>query len=162
MDVRFSKIRYSESDQNVELEWDETKGNDAVHSSLKSPSMPEPELVATLRAFKPEMLGVLELPRPYGENLEVHQVSISYRNDRRGIVISARKKLGDTNSPFNVHTPYLPEPDEGFANKGMSSQMVDLLNNLEKLAELYLDGQRAQQELALGSSAPSNVKHQLV
>jgi len=159
MNVKFSKLRYSESDQNVELEWDEEKGLDVVHSSLRSPAAPEPELVATLRAFKPELLRILELPRPYGENLDVHQITISYRNERRGIVISARKKLGDANSPFTIHTPYLPEPDEGYANKGMSSQMVDLLNNLEKLAELYLDGHRAQQALALGSTS-SNGKQE--
>lgn len=151
-DRRFTKIRYAESEGTVQLGYETRKGIDFEKSTFSSPATPEPMFVKTLRSFKDEFLRVLDLPKEYGENLEIYQISISYHNDTRGINITGKRKVSDLNSPFVPTTPYLPEPGENFTGGGMSSQLIELLDTLEQYAAAYLDGHRAQQELALDNT----------
>lgn len=158
---RFKKIRYADSDESVELEWETLKDVDVMEGSLKSPAPPEPMFVKTLRNLKMHFPQIFELPTAYFENddrpTEVYSVSISYRNGRKGYVITGKRAVPDYNSPYVITTPYLPEPDENFTS-GIPSALQIELNTLEDYAAAYLEGHRAQGELALTNSEESNGK----
>lgn len=148
---KFTRIKYLDKEEAVELEFDEVIGDLSKHSVVKGTSAPDPKLVETLRAFKPEMLYILELPEQYGEDMEVHQVSISYPAEKRGIVISAKRPVKHANSPFVPKTPFLVEPEDA-SQAGMTETMTTLLDELCVLAGEYLAGHRAQHELPLNGN----------
>lgn len=158
-DLKFTRIKYLDKEEAVELEYDEVNGDLSKHSAVKGTSAPDPKLVATLRAFKPEMLYILELPAEYGEDMEVHQVSISYPAEKRGIVISAKRPVKHANSPFVPKTPFLVEPEDA-SQAGMTEKMTELLDELCGLAGEYLAGHRAQQELPppIGNGAQMHIE----
>ncbi len=68
-----------------------------------------------------------------------------------GAVITASKKLLDSNSPFNINTPFKPseqynENDDSTANL-LSADTVGKLEALIYEAEKYISGKRAQLNL---------------
>jgi hypothetical protein len=149
--LKFTKIRYDGKLETVELDYDRKTGDITEPVRGMKGGAPVPKFVDTLRAFKVPMLTLLQLPGDYGENMEVNQISISYPNDSRGIVIVAKKPLPGCNSPLVLHSPYLPEPSEA-GKSGMTDEMIELLEELEGLAIAYVvEGERAQQELELAN-----------
>lgn len=151
-DLRFTRIRYAHKDElPVKLEWQDASGADTIKTSLESKSEPDPEFIKTLRAFRSEALKLCELPREWGDEAEVRQVTISWKEDRRSIQIMLVRPLPDSNAPLVLTTPSLPETETG---SGMSTAVLELLNKLEKLAEHYVAGERAQTELELEEDRP--------
>ncbi|MGH7469751.1 MAG: hypothetical protein ACRENP_17515 [Longimicrobiales bacterium] len=151
MNIRFTKIRYAQKDEKpVNLAWKDASGADSITTTLESASEPEPEFIKTLRAFRPEVLKLCRLPRAWGDDAEVRQVTIGWtKDDRRTVQITMVKPLPDSNAPLVINTPYLPEPAENGQGGGMSTNMMNLLDQLEQVAERYVAGERAQKELAL-------------
>lgn len=151
--MKFSKIKFN--GYRVELIWStRAPGSlDETETKLSSGAAPRPEFVAAFNAFKPLALDLLELPE-YGEGFIVTGLSINEEDNdgRGGLVITSMKTLKQANAPLVLNTPHLREPVDdnqdgaaGFYTEGMSGALATMLGE----AKRYVNGERAQQELAL-------------
>lgn len=144
---RFTRIKYD--GDTVELEFFVLVGATKFASDMSSPDAPGAEFEHALQAFKADVIKLIGLPKQWQIDVVIRSVSISYKNDyqNRGVVISFIKPIERANSPVNISTPYLPEPEEGDTGVGMTPAMIDHLDQLEKLAGLYLAGKTGQVDL---------------
>jgi len=95
---------------------------------------------------------ICELPEEY--QLYVLSVSISYSDeDIQGLVITCHRALKYSNAPLIINTPHFSrEPYSESADPEasvFSTECADDLDELERLAFAYLDGDRAQTSLGL-------------
>lgn len=150
--MRFSKIRYHRG--KVRLDWTTPNGEDKEHHWLESEDAPNRDFEKALEAFRADILSVLNLPKGYGEDLEVHTVSVDRdENGRFGVVISATKKVPA--GSFALSTPRLQEPAEDSKGgaKVLNDQQLERLQVLQAAAEAYAKGDRQQGELFEGPKA---------
>jgi len=147
--MRFTKITATAA-KGVELEWTtpaEKHPKTEVEHSLSSGEAPHPDFITALQGFVPEILKLLELPKGYGDELVVTSLSINYKADRLGMVVTAKKKLAGSNAPLVLHTPHLQEANDEETGGYLSDEMVRLLRVAGKHAKAYVEGARAQVEL---------------
>lgn len=151
--MKITKIKFK--DGRVELEYNvdikiknvegfETQTNELA---LKSTEKPAPEFDAALQALAEDVCEILELPEDYINGITVTGVSFSYSSGVMGAVITAKKTLKDSNSPFNLNTPFKPSKvyNEGAPEDNLlSSDTVAKLEYLMTQAEYYIEGRRAQ------------------
>jgi hypothetical protein len=146
--MRFTKITANE--KNAHLEWTtpaEKHPETQVEHSLYGSEGAHPEFIAALQGFVPEILKLLELPKGYEKNLVVTGLSMNYKSDRLGLVVTGTKKLDKSNSPFVIHTPHLREASDEEAGEYLSDDMIRLVRIAEDYAAAYVAGQRMQGEL---------------
>lgn len=145
---RFTKITANE--KHAHLEWTtpaEKHPETQVEHSLYGSEGTHPEFITALQGFLPEVLKMLELPKSYEKNLTVTGLSMSYKSDRMGLVVTCTKKLDKSNSPFVIHTPVLLEASDEEAGEYLSDEMIRLVRVAEDYAAAYVAGQRIQGEL---------------
>lgn len=150
--MRFTKIAADQ--KHAHLEWTtpaEKHPESQVQHSLYGSEGAHPDFLAVLQYFMPEVLKLLELPKSYEKNLTVTGLSMNYKSDRMGLVITCAKKLEKSNSPFVLHTPFLREASDEEAGEYLSDDMVELVRQAERFAERYVAGARAQGELFAGA-----------
>jgi len=149
---QFTKIK--STGKKVELRWvTSEKGADHEHH-VTSAQHPKPDFPKALNAFVPfvvELMGLADTA--FDSDLEVTGLSIDTgEDDRRGLIITCRKKLARTNGPLIFNTPHIREPkDEGGeppASGVWLEGMAEALARAEGEASGFLAGERAQTELA--------------
>lgn len=118
---------------------------------FKSTEKPAPEFKAILQDLAEDVCNILELDDNYITGIEVTGVSFSYTSDVMGAVITAKKTLVNTYSPFNLNTPFKPSKDYN-GNDDANTNLLDTttvtkLENLLAEAEDYINGKRAQEGL---------------
>lgn len=147
--MRFKKIRYH--DGNVDLEWTTPANEDGsgeITHHLKLDQEPEPEFGAAFGALTPHVIDLLGVPRKWGEDLIVYSVALSRdKNDRMGAVFSCTKPLDSFRGPLILNTPYIAEPDVDDSGPQMSSELLEVVRELERRAKRYVEGARNQGEL---------------
>ena len=152
--MQFTKIKAT--DKGVDIEWNtpaKKHSETSIDHVLKTKEPPHPDFVAALQAFKSEVLKLLELPAGYGKAMTVTGLALTHAKDRVGVVITSQRKLDGCNSPFNLHTPHLQEAgDDDSAGTWLSDDLLKLIGAVEKHAQDYIDGTRAQAELALAGA----------
>ena len=116
--------------------------------SMTSMDAPAPDFLNALAALVPHALGICELPTSYGDQMRVSGVSFSYSgdNDDMGAVITAQKKLLESNSPLVINTPH----NMSLSETGKNLLTVDCVKALEALQDAalsYVDGERAQMDI---------------
>ena len=160
--MKFSKIKWDGAC--VELQWtSKLDGAGEVTHALKSYDTPRPEFVAAMRALVPHVLEVLELDQAgWEDTLTVSGLSINEEDDgRRGLVCTCRRALDIANAPLIVNTPHIREFRDDEQLKGfLPDAMLAAMEAVEREAELYLAGKRAQGSLfdALVPSAYSGIE----
>lgn len=146
--MRFTKI--TASDKGAHLEWTtpaEKHPETKVQHTLEGDEAAHPDFIAALQGFVPEVLKLLELPDKYKKGLTVTGLSMNYKADRMGLVVTCQKVLEHSNSPLVIHTPHLREANDDETGEYLSDEMVELVAKAEKYAAAYVAGARAQVEL---------------
>lgn len=130
----------------TEIAWRQAKDNgDIDESSRKSTEAPRRELQRALQALASPFLALCELPQSFGGELIIQSIAIDYEKDgRRGLVITARKTIAASNAPLMVHTPRLPETEDG----GWPLEIPKLVQSVCAEAERFLNGEREQLTLS--------------
>jgi hypothetical protein len=146
-DIRFTKVKSDGSKVTLHYERERSDGTRDEYAMV-SADRPAPEFDAALNALAEDVIVVCELPASDKEKLTVRGVSLSHTNDIRGAVITAMKALTTANSPLVLNTPHLPESaysgSKTDPNPTMADGMVHRLDDLEREATRYVDGERAQ------------------
>ena len=152
----FTKIK--STGKKVELRWvTSEKGADHEHH-VKSAEEPRPELTDALNCFVPFVMELLGLEdTAFDEVLKVTGLSIDTGEDgRRGMIITCRKDLEHTNGPLIFNTPHIREAaedaEDGKATDGVGlwlAGMADALERADAAASGFVNGERAQLDLAL-------------
>lgn len=148
MSLVFQKI--SGSAKHVALKWTTTEGSSEISHELESDEAPRPEFVKALGAFLGFVLRICELTPKYGDGMEVTSLSISRnaKSGRLGLVITAKKPVAQSNSPFLIHTPHLSEASESEDGAGaFMVGMADCLDAAIEEATAYINGVRAQVDM---------------
>ena len=148
---QFHKIKYSK--ERVIIHYDEDLGSGTNELTLNSFQAPAPSFKKAFEFLEKWVNEICELNLK-GEDItsliEVIGVSFSWTNEIMGAVISAKKHLAETPAPLILNTPHKPsEPYGENADEMniMSSDLVADLEILQKEAEDYLNGKRAQTKI---------------
>ena len=144
MSRRVLKLSYDRKKVDVRYE----EGSDEFE--VISADGPAPRLVQALEALRPHVAAICELPAKYVADAEVRGVTFTYTKDLLGATITALKKVGTSNSPFAIHTPFTPESvaSETDGPKVCLSEDATLaLMEVQEAALDYVDGRRAQLSL---------------
>lgn len=120
--------------------------------TMRSVEEPDPALQKALDALPPLIRNLLELPDHWAEGkLSVVSISWSWSasTEVRGASICCRADLECATAPLIFNTPHLPY--EQYSERGqqpvMPDDLVDALDEVERQAERYLAGARAQEDL---------------
>lgn len=146
--MRFTKITANE--RGAHLEWTtpaEQHPETKVEHLMDGDEGAHPDFITALQDFVPEVIKLLELPTAYTTGLTVTSLSMNYKSDRLGLVVTCQKKLERSNSPFVIHTPHLREANDEETGEYLSDEVVALVQKVEKFAAAYVSGARAQGEL---------------
>lgn len=149
--MRFTKIKVNE--KAVELTWTTRKGSgETVTSQLASPQRPLPALLTALAAFRGYVLGLLNLPAEWLEEMAITTLSISDEDEqgRRGLIVTATRKISQANGrPVVLNTPHMREKIDGdTGTKGyLEPDDLELLAAAELAATAYVKGEREQVEI---------------
>ena len=137
---RLLKFSYSPKDSEVAVRYevDTPDGRIETHS-LEAAEEPAPALVAALALIAPHVCALCEFPPEWAAQLTVRGVTIK-RGESKGLTITALRKLKGLMTPLVVNTPFTTE-------FGLECDMA--LEELERLALGYVDGERAQGTLDL-------------
>lgn len=152
MSRRITKVKSKGS--TIEIHLVELQGKDEKDSIFKSTEKPSPEFDMALQSLVPAVYKILQLPRDWRTgSMQIGGVSFSMSEETgvEGAVITGRVGLDTCNAPFNFNTPHLPfdQYSAGGDSPTMDGGSIDLLAKVRDAAAAYLDGKRAQQELAL-------------
>ena len=150
---KFTKIKFD--GEKVHLAWTETAGPDGVDEvkcELSSNDLPHESFTAALLALKSTVTSLCDLPITWLENdlypLVVRSASINYEDGGlRGFVVTSLKYLPRTNAPMVLNTPHMREDDGESQGNCAPSDMVGLIEDLEREAVRYIKGHRAQGDL---------------
>lgn len=137
------KLAYSEKDHEILIRYRaETDTGHVETVTLESAEEPAPELVEALAGLAPHVCALAELPREWAAQLTVRGVTVT-RSEATGLTITALRKLKNLMTPLVINTPYTTE-------FGAACQTA--LDELERQALAFVDGERAQLELDLAAA----------
>lgn len=115
---------------------------------------PRPELYAALKALAPHAIEMCELPEDYLPKIDVRGVTFSYGGDNEvmGATIISQMELKNSYTKLNLNTPHkasapyseFSPPDE---MQLLSDNCIEALDELCDEVKLYINGERAQQNL---------------
>lgn len=160
--IRFRKIKYSDKDGKVTLEYD--KRNTKVKKrevwdehTMTCHEMPVPSFLRAMAGLVPHAVNICELPEEWAEDglLKVSSISISYSdNGTMGATITSQRKLSNSHAPLVLNTPHKPfeVADEADDSNVLSFSTVKAIDKLMEEALEYLNGERSQIEFELEST----------
>jgi hypothetical protein len=158
--MRITKVKY-ESNKKTGIErlviaYQEKNKNDGWDDmTLESAEAPRPEFTKRLQDLAPQVVEMCELPEDRQPRIKVRGVSFSYGGEKEvmGAVISASMELLHSVSPLNLVTAHKssePYSDGGFDERQiLAPKCCMALRELQREAMLFVNGERAQQELKL-------------
>lgn len=121
---------------------------------FKSYETQSPEFLKCLEPLKKYLLEALDLDEEYGEGMTITGLSLKEENpdgddiDNYGVVISAVKKLDNSNTPACINTPYIPPWRDENTLTIMSDDLAKEINIIIGFCERFISGkERAQGEL---------------
>lgn len=157
MRKRVLKFRYNPGDGKIFIKYECPSSASSVSDvfTMESCEAPVQELKDALQKMRDHVIDICEFPPPMNSGITIRGVTITYNDDDiQGLVITALRGLTYSNAPLIVNTPHFTrEPYSEGADPDMnvfSTECAEDLDGLERLAFLYVGGQRAQQELDLG------------
>lgn len=150
---RICKIKISKENR-VEINYQQKSQTDAWNDfSMSCVEKGEPALYLSLHELRQDVIEMCELPKDYTDRITVKGVSFSYGGEKEvmGATISAAMTLEYSNCPLNLNTPHKASDsyndNEADVKQLLSGDCVERLLALQKAAERYVDGVRAQGNL---------------
>lgn len=138
------KLSYAPKDHEIKVKYVQSTPDGRIETvTLESAEEPKAELVSALQAMVPHVIALGELPDEWADDLTVRGVTIN-RGEAVGLTITALRQLEDIMTPLVLNTPYTTE---------IGKNCLRELEELERQALAYVDGQRAQLQLGLREGA---------
>ena len=137
----------------VEIRYSEHHGKIDKEVIFKCPEKPHPDLDLAMSALVRDVYDILELPVDWApQRMRITGVSFSMSEETgvEGVVITGLVELKTSNAPFCFNTPHIPfdQYSEGGTSPVMPENTVRNLEEMKKEALAYVEGKRAQMELA--------------
>jgi len=148
MTTKIEKIKFDGS--TVTIRFSRSTGESTKEAiEVISEEAPLPEFIGALDALAPHVVSLCEFPEEYLKDLKVIAISISDTEGLMGAVISAKKKLKSSRSPFIIHTPHKTDldPSRKLTQKTLTIEQSTAIRNLIAEAERFLSGKRAQRTM---------------
>lgn len=150
---RICKIKISKENR-VEINYQQkSQSGEWNDYSMSCVEKGEPGLYTSLDELRQDVIEMCEQPDHYIDRITVKSVSFSYGGEKEvmGATISAAMTLLHSNCPLNMNTPHKASESyndyEADVNQLLSGDCVERLWALQKAAERYVDGVRAQGSL---------------
>lgn len=144
-----TRVKYDGTE--VQIAFEHTVGRTTVTSSVTSKEPPTPEFEEALKAltaFVPKLCKPVIVEKKFIELGTVTGISISRKNeDAPGYIITAKCPVDGVNSPLNIATPILVEPEEHSGEFAYRESLFVAFHAIEDEAEKYLRGQRSQVDM---------------
>jgi hypothetical protein len=144
---RLLKFKTGSSRTEVLAQYEIDRGNpdDGMDKiTLESSEMPSMAVIGALQAMARHMVDIAELPADWLDDLTIIGVTVTHTNDVQGLVITATRKLENSNAPLVLNTPHFTRcsyNEDPVDDKGIfSGDCGDDLDALEKLVFAYVDG----------------------
>lgn len=151
--MRIKKVKFS-SDEKIHLSYEVKSTSGKISEfTLVSSEKAAPSFYQTLQKLRNSVLELCELPSNEESKIHVSGVSFSFAgdNDTMGAVITAQRRLSNSNAPLNLNTPHKAvEPygdGKADAKQLLPDECIDVLNGLIDEAEAYIEGKREQTDL---------------
>lgn len=162
MKRQFNKIKFDGS--HVYLAYDEINEETGAKNehTVKSTEKPTPAFISTLGSLRSDVAEWVDQLNEWGNNLDIRGVSLSWTDGIMGACITALKPLENSRSPLVINTPHKPktpysEGDPDGDNYCLTTDCAEAIERLIKVAEGFLDGERAQTSLDLHDDPPMRV-----
>lgn len=143
---RIKKIRYKGK---TKIVWEVDRDDGGTDEfSINCCDQPTPGFLEKIQDLARHVCEICRFQKGYEKGLVVQGISITYEEKGMGVCITALKALPDLDSPLVINTPYCIE-------EKWSTAMADAIIYVCSAAEAYLNGERAQMELAVTSEGKS-------
>ena len=132
----------------VGITWQQATDADVWETyTLKSIEHPTPELKKGMQAMLPTALRLLELPSEYGGNCSVRAIQYDTIGDELAFAVHVVKQLGEGNGGrlVVIKTPMAMSVAGSVVR--CTEKDIERAEEVQNLAESYLDGDRAQDDL---------------
>lgn len=143
MDI--NKIRIGEG--KLTIDYRNKVGETTQDTEITSTERALPSFYDTINLLCPHVVKMCELPDGWKENISIVSVTFKRDDDLFGVTITAAKTIRASNSPFLIHTPFATEKSPESEASGIPAAMLRTLRQLEKEAEKFVQGHRAQGKL---------------
>jgi hypothetical protein len=154
VDININKIRVKEDYVEVEFNNKTADKQTTKDTKFKSYLKPHPDFITAMTCLNVDVIEILELPTDYINGLDVKSVSINHEADGIGSVISAIKKLNNSDAPFCLNTPYQAPQRNEYQNNAIGLKLTEKIEKL--MLEVYkymFENKTAQMELEFGRTA---------
>lgn len=119
-------------------------------TEIVTPERAKPSFYAVINRISPEVVKMCGLPELWKEELQILGVTFKRDDDKFAVTVSAMKSVKFSNSPLVINTPLAYEKDPELEGMGMPASLLKILRLLEKEAEAFVAGDRAQMEMFKG------------
>lgn len=119
-------------------------------TEIVSTERAKPSLYSVINKISPEVVKMCGLPEDWKEQLVVLGVTFQRDDVKFAVMVSAMKSVKFSNSPLVINTPLAYEKDPELEGVGMPASLLKILRLLEKEAEAFVAGDRAQMEMFKG------------
>lgn len=125
--------------------------------TLVSSELPAPEFKEAIESLARDVVSICELSKGDVEKITVTGLSLSHPDDNTpaGAVISASRRLLNSDVPMVLNTPFKWPPVEGKKAGGkklFSPETADRVEAAQKLAKEFVKGKRLQRSLFNGDA----------
>lgn len=151
--LQLTKVKIKNNETEIHYENNVGKGNNKT-TIFKSREKQSPEFLNCLEPLKKYLLEALDLDEEYGEGMTITGLSLKEEKpdgddiDNYGVVISAVKKLENSNAPACINTPYIPPWRDENTLTIMSDDLAKEINIIIGFCERFVSGkERAEGEL---------------
>lgn len=151
--MNLTKVKIKNNETEIHYGNNVGKGNNKT-TIFKSWERQSPEFFKCLEPLKKYLLETLDLDEEYGEGMTITGLSLKEENpdgdyiENYGVVISAVKKLDNSNTPACINTPYIPPLRDENTLTIMNDDLAKEINVIIGFCERFVNGQeRAQGEL---------------
>ncbi len=146
-EIKVTKVRISK--ENVTIEYNEITEDGTREVNFSSEDKPQQSFQKAVDDLRRHVIEICELPGDYHNDLSINSISLKYQGDKNtmGCVISAKKELLHSQTPFNIQTPYKIMNDTGVELQGdplyyLTDECIQAIGSVTGEAKLYLDGNR--------------------
>lgn len=151
MNLTKLKIKNNETEIHYKSEEGRANSSTTVYTSYDKQS---PEFLNCLEPLKKYLLEAMDFDEEYGEGMTITGLSLKEENpdgedfENFGVVISAVKKLENSNAPACINTPYIPPCRNKNTVTIMDKDLGEEIRKIIGFCERFIaGGERAQGEL---------------
>lgn len=158
--MRFNRMSITK--RGVELNYELRDQHKLEEIKAFSAEPPLSSFSDAMQAFCPFVIGLLEIPENWREDLTITTLNLSEdKNGNRGLIVTAVKPVANAyDRPLVLNTPLVREGGDDPSEEAcvLADEVLELiaLAESEAEAERYLNGEREQRELFDGKTAETS------